>query len=128
MSKMVQLVDEMAARLKQIAEAEQTLVRALGEALNRVDHKLLEDVRGIATEHESRRRTILHELQSLANRIGAFPVPHETVTSVDYAATVPHLAPANANEPSFGAGDWRQAASNIEDELDLFCRKRAVSN
>ncbi len=115
MSKMVQLVDEMAARLKQIAEAEQTLVRALGEALNSVDHKLLQDVRGIATEHESRRRTILHELQGLANRIGTFPASRETVTGVDYAASVTHLAPANANEPSFRAGDWRGAASNNQD-------------
>ena len=73
MSKMIELVEEMRARLNQITDTEQALVRALGEALSRVDHKLLQDVRNITTDHESRRGAILHELQTLASRIGAFP-------------------------------------------------------
>src|SRR5689334_4311512 len=75
MTKMIQLIEEMDARLSQIADAENELVRALGHALSRVDQRLLQDVRKITTEHESRRGAILHELQGLATRIGAFPSP-----------------------------------------------------
>src|SRR6476646_10079641 len=74
MTKMIQLIEEMGARLSQIADAENELVRALAQALSRVDQRLLQDVRKISTEHESRRGAILHELQGLATRIGAFPV------------------------------------------------------
>lgn len=168
MSKMIQLVEEMRVRMGELTESEQTLVRALGEALSLVDQKLLADVRNIGVEHESRRGLILHELQSLASRIGAFPAPREPMTALPFSEPVttalpfgePHRqtvahapaqapayapahapayapahTPANANEPtafanepsSFTAGDWRQAASNIEDELDLFCKRVATN-
>ena len=52
MTKMIQLIEEMDARLSQIADAENELVRALGHALSRVDQRLLQDVRKITTEHE----------------------------------------------------------------------------
>ena len=128
MSKMIQLVDEMRARLTEIAEREQALVRALGEALNRVDHRLLQDVRSITTEHETRRGAILLELQSLASRIGAFPAGRESAP-VGYADPAPKtLAAANDRPPMFGRGDWRKAASNIEDELDVYFKDRAASH
>jgi hypothetical protein len=92
MTKMVQIVEEMSARLSQIADAEAALVRALGEALSRVDHKLLQDVRSITTEHEARRGAILHELQSLATRIGAFPAIRESAPSLHYAEPAPSIA------------------------------------
>jgi len=129
MSKMIQLVEEMRTRLNEITDTEQALVRALAEALSRVDHKLLQDVRSITTEHESRRGLILHELQSLASRIGAFPPAREAVPGLAYGE--PHATPiahANGNLPSFGGADWRQAASNIEDELGLFCKARTSSH
>jgi hypothetical protein len=129
MSKMIQLVDEMRQRLTEIAEREQALVRALGEALTRVDHRLLHDVRSITTEYEARRGAILSELQSLASRIGAFPAGREPAAAVTYADGSPKpLAAANDRPPMFARGDWRQAANNIEDELDLYFKDRAASH
>jgi len=129
MSKMIQLVDEMRARLTEIAEREQALVRALGEALTRVDHRLLQDVRSITTEHEARRGAILLELQSLASRIGAFPAAREPAAPLSYAESAPKpLAAANDRPSMFHRGDWRKAASNIEDELDTYFQDRAASH
>jgi hypothetical protein len=136
MSKMIQLVEEMRARLNQIADTEQQLVRALSEALSRVDQKLLQDVREISTEHEARRGAILHELQGLASRIGAFPPAREAVPGIEYdehahahtnGHAPRHIAAANGNQLPFQRGDWRQAANNIEDELDIYFQDRVVS-
>jgi hypothetical protein len=129
MSKMIQLVDEMRQRLTEIAEREQALVRALGEALTRVDHRLLQDVRSLTTEHETRRGAILLELQSLAARIGAFPAGRESSAPLSYAEpATKSLAAANDRPPMFGRGDWRKAASNIGDELDVYFKDRAASH
>jgi len=128
MSKMIQLVEEMRVRLDEITGSEQALVRALAEALSRVDLKLLQEVRNITTEHESRRGMILQELQGLATRMGAFPSPREAPPGLPFAdGHATPIAHANGNLPAFGGADWRQAASNIEDELDLFCKARASS-
>jgi len=129
MTKMTELVEEMRARLNQIAGAKQALVRALGEALSRVDHKLLQDVRNISTDHESRRGAILHELQTLASRIGAFPAARERAPGLEFGnpAAKP-IAAVNGNRNPFSRGDWRQAANNIEDELDIYFQDRAASN
>ena len=130
MTKMIELVEEMRARLNQITDTEQALVRALGEALSRVDHKLLQDVRNITTDHESRRGATLHELQNLASRIGAFPVPSEPAPSLEYADPAARpIAAANVNQPLFArGGNWRQAVNSIENELDIYVEKRAASN
>ena len=151
MTKMVQLVEEMRARLTQIADSEQALVRALGEALSLVDQKLLQDVRNLTTEHEARRAAILYELQGLASRIGAFPTA-EPVPGLDYAdpavvaigashtgmaqngiaqnGVTQNGLPAtmNGNPRPFSRGDWRQAASNIEDGLDVYFQDRAAQH
>jgi hypothetical protein len=155
MTKMVQLVEEMRARLTQIADSEQALVRALGEALSLVDQKLLQDVRNLTTEHEARRAAILYELQGLASRIGAFPTAQpEPAPGLDYAdpAVVAigaahtgiaqngianngmahngtHTSAAvNGSPRPFSRGDWRQAASNIEDGLDVYFQDRAAQH
>jgi hypothetical protein len=130
MTKMIQLVEEMRARLSQIADTEQAMVRALAEALSRVDHKLLQDVRNITTDHESRRGAILHELESLALRIGAFPVRPEPAPSLEYADPAARpIAAANVNQRPFArAGNWRQAVNSIENELDIYVEKRAASH
>ena len=148
MTKMVQLVEEMRARLSQIADSEQALVRALGEALSLVDQKLLQDVRNLTTEHEARRAAILYELQGLASRIGAFPTAQpEPVPGLDYAdpavvaigashTGIAHNgvtqnglpATMNGNPRPFSRGDWRQAASNIEDGLDVYFQDRAAQH
>jgi|SRR5215467_9008421 len=149
MTKMVQLVEEMRARLTQIADSEQALVRALGEALSLVDQKLLQDVRNLTTEHEARRAAILYELQGLASRIGAFPTAQpEPAPGLDYADpavvaigathtgiaqngmvtnSAGHASAAiNGSPRPFSRGDWRQAASNIEDGLDDYFQERAA--
>ena len=148
MTKMVQLVEEMRARLTQIADSEQALVRALGEALSLVDQKLLHDVRNLTTEHEARRAAILYELQGLASRIGAFPTAQpDPVPGLDYAdpavvaigashTGIAHNgvtqnglpATMNGNPRPFSRGDWRQAASNIEDGLDVYFQDRAAQH
>jgi hypothetical protein len=160
MTKMVQLVEEMRARLTQIADSEQALVRALGEALSLVDQKLLHDVRNLTTEHEARRAAILYELQGLASRIGAFPTAQpEPVPGLDYAdpavvaigaahtsiaqtgiaqtgmdqhgvaqTGVSHGGAMNGSPRPFSRGDWRQAASNIEDGLDVYFQDRAAQH
>jgi hypothetical protein len=151
MTKMVQLVEEMRARLTQIADSEQALVRALGEALSLVDQKLLHDVRNLTTEHEARRAAILYELQGLASRIGAFPTAQpEPAPGLDYVDPgvvaigtantgivqngmaqngAGHTGGAmNGNPRPFSRGDWRQAASNIEDGLDVYFQDRAAQH
>jgi hypothetical protein len=146
MTKMVQLVEEMRARLSQIADSEQALVRALGEALSLVDQKLLHDVRNLTTEHEARRAAILYELQGLASRIGAFPTAQsEPAPGLDYAdPAVAAIGAAhngtahdgaahggsavNGSPRPFSRGDWRQAASNIEDGLDVYFQDRAAQH
>ena len=86
-------------------------------------------MRNITTDHESRRGAILHELQSLASRIGAFPGAREAVPGLPFnePAGKP-IAAANGNRNPFTRGDWRQAANNIEDELDSFFKDRAASH
>jgi hypothetical protein len=129
MTKMIELVEEMRARLNQSAESEHALVRALGEALSRVDQKLLQDVRNMTVDHESRRGAILHELQTLATRIGAFPTQREQVPGVEFGnPTSKPIAAANGNQLPFNRGDWRQAANNIEDELDIYFQDRVVAS
>jgi hypothetical protein len=126
MSKMIQLVEEMRTRLTEIARSEQALVSALGEALSRVDQRLLQDVRLITSEHEVRRSAILLELQSLASRIGAFPREPATVGYADPAPKT--LAAANDRPPMFGRGDWRKAAGNVENEFEDLFEERAASH
>jgi hypothetical protein len=113
MTKLKQHIEEMRARLNEVANNEQVLVQALADALNRMDQQLLRDVRGIANEHEARREAILGELQGLASGIGMFraplPAPEELPT---YMPTVEHRA-------AIAPGDWRRATSNIEDEFDF---------
>jgi hypothetical protein len=127
MSKMLQLVEEMHVRLNEISASEQALLRALRDALNRVDDKLMQDVRNITAEHETRRRAVLGELQGLAARIGAFPTRD----------SAPELAFAqNGAWPSGVVEDdlprsitrhsqRRPTTGNITAELDLYFKARA---
>ena len=111
MTKMLDQIDDLRTRLTDVSNHEQTLLRALSDALTRVDQALLEDVRDIALAHEARRGLILTELHDLAARIGAFPTPRsapDALTESD--AAVPRYVP-----PSH-PGDWREAISNIEAE------------
>ncbi len=118
-------IEKIQARLSQVASREQLLIEALGEALSLADKKLLDDVRSLTIEHETRRALILSELQALAARIGAFPASDDGVNVIENDhLDLPYYAPGEnpnsvqAEEPARG-GDWRQAAKNIGEALDL---------
>jgi hypothetical protein len=129
MSKMVHLVDEFRERLTTIADTEHKLVAQLREALSRYDQKLLQDVRNITAEHETRRGVILGELQSLAQRMGAFPVAARETRAAVSDATAPEARtalPANARlRPVEGGGAWREATDKLQSEIDTYFKKRA---
>ena len=112
---LVEQIEEMRVRMNQLARREQDLVRALGQALNRADQKLLQDVRNVALEHEMRREGILRELQALATSMGALPMPRQPYASLENA---PIDVPAYEPNPSAPrTGDWRQAAANLREQL-----------
>lgn len=126
MTTLLQQIEEMRVHVNDLANAEQGLVKALGDALNRADQKLLHDVRSVAADHEIRRSVILKELQSLASNIGLLPGPRESVAVLENA---PHEVSAFAvqhdDQHTIRRGDWRQAANNIQDELDFHLNGRA---
>jgi hypothetical protein len=58
------------------------VIEALEIELSRHDQQLLQDIRSVVTEHETRRATILNELQGLARSIGTLPPP-ERIAGLD---------------------------------------------
>jgi hypothetical protein len=145
MTKMIQLIEEMGANIAHLKDTEQELIRALGEALNRVDQRLLQNVREITSEHEARRGAMLHDLQCLAARLGSFPTPRRPMSGIEYAepaarpikaanGPAPNGIPAvdgldatEGHETLLQCGDWRKAVSNIHDELDGYFKDRAAA-
>lgn len=108
MRKLLEQLEDMHIRVAEAATHEEALIKALGDALERLDQQLLSDVQTIANDHQVRRTAILGELHGLASSIGMFqspPAQHAAIES----------EPANYL-PS--AGDWRQATSNIAEEYD----------
>ncbi len=75
MRPLLQQLEEMHIRIAETATHEDLLVKAIGDALTRLDDQLLQDVQSIATDHETRRTAILGELQGLASSIGMFQLP-----------------------------------------------------
>jgi hypothetical protein len=134
MTKMLELVAEMRARLTETARTEETLIAALGAALHDADTRLLAEVRDLTMAHEARRVAILTELQTLAGRIGAFPALSQT-DDVPGIAAARHPPMAVADdvadaelEVGLSPGDWRRAVSNIKDDLDAaFGRPRTTN-
>lgn len=127
MTRLLEQVEEMRQRLTEISQSEQALVRALGDALNRVDERLLTDVRRVTSDHESRRGAILDELQTLASRICAFPMlagPSAPVPS----NSIPSYPPAANGDQAFSPGDWRKAVSNIDGEIELHLNGQRSAN
>lgn len=116
MTKLLQHIEDMRARLKEVADNEQALVKALGDALDRLDQALLRDVRQITCAHEARREAILEELQGLASGIGMFRAPLHAPPA---AEELPSYMPSGEHTRAIAPGDWRRATSNIEDELDF---------
>ncbi len=133
MSKMAALVDELRQQLNTAREGEQELVSSLRDALDQYDQRLLQDVRSLAAEHEARRGAILTELQSLARRMGAFPVPREphlelTDNSPPPRAmppALPRTATDSGKLQAVEGGAWREATQRLQSELDGYFKKRA---
>jgi hypothetical protein len=126
MRKLLQQLEEMHIRIAETATGEETLVKALGDALARLDQQLLQDVQNIASEHEVRRGAILEELQGLASSIGMFRAPPLAVAArPDIEPEAAEHLPANGHTYAIGAGDWREATSNMRDEFDVPATGRA---
>jgi len=120
MRELLKQLEEMHMRIAETATSEETLVKALADALSRLDQQLLADVQSIATEHEARRGAILEELQGLAGSIGMFRAPFPAVAArreIEPEAT--SYTPASEPQYAIAPGDWRQATSNIRDEVDI---------
>jgi hypothetical protein len=108
MTKLLQYIEEMRAHVSDVAQSEKVVIKALGDALDRLDTQLMRDVRTIASEHEARRNAILSELHGLAAGIGMFrPLQN---------APAPEALPAYNAPPAQVPGDWRAATRNIEDD------------
>jgi hypothetical protein len=116
-TKLIQHIDEMRARLAQTAHSERSLVESLGDQLNRLDQEILQNIRNVATGHETRRGAILNELQALAGSIGAFLPGREPVEPVA-------ISQDNGHQHAPVGGDWRQATKSLsyEDELNFLIR------
>jgi cell division septum initiation protein DivIVA len=126
MTKLHQQIEEMRSRLTENAQREQALLRALSEALQHVDQSFLSEVRHVTAEHEARRGLILEELQTLAARLCILPAPRETLTALGESAS--DLPTLHTNGHPHSPGDWRRAASNIEDDLDFYLKGPSPSH
>lgn len=132
MTRLHQNVEEMLVRLTEDSQGEMELVRALGDAIRRVDEQLLREVRTVTVQHEMRREAIMGELQTLATRLCVLPAPSApkpSVTAIDQQARYGQAAidqqpqyrqedmdlPHNVN----GGADWRQATQNISDDFEF---------
>ena len=79
-------LEKVQTKLGAVTAREKVLIQALGEALSEADRSLLDDVRSLTIEHETRRTMILSELQCLAARIGTFPAGERDMEALEYEA------------------------------------------
>jgi seryl-tRNA synthetase len=125
MKSVLEQIEEMRARLTQTNTNERTLVRSLGEALNRIDDELLHEVRMVTAQYNARRSAIMDELQNLAATIGTLPnYAHHPMPALEDSPVSRELPayeppPNDQQQRVLGRGDWRQATTNIQDELDF---------
>jgi hypothetical protein len=122
MTSLAQELEEMRLRMNELAKNEQGLIMALGDALSRADHKLLDDVRNLSAEHEARRGAILKELQSLAARLGALPKPGDLFAPL---GSLPPSDPYGMHGHPQQRQDWRRQSVSIQDELNKHLGQRA---
>ena len=87
MTSLIEQIEQLRLRIKEIASDEHALVNELASTLKRVDEKLLREVRLVTAEHEVRRCAILGELETLASRLSLFPRPRKA----NIAVPEPHL-------------------------------------
>jgi hypothetical protein len=134
MTKLLQHIEEMRARLHEIATSEKVLIRALGEALDQLDQQLLRDVRHVTCQHEARREVILGELQGLAASIGMF---HPQLHAPRAPEELPNYMPQEAvhqavhqtvHQAGVAPGDWREATRNIAEDFSFASKAPASSH
>lgn len=130
MTSLAQELEEMRVRMNELAKNEQGLIAALGDALSRADHKLLDDVRNLSAEHEARRGAILRELQGLAARLGALPKPGDLFAPLGagYGRELPQHDPfpsPHMQGHQAPRADWRRQSVSIQDELNKHLSQRA---
>jgi len=127
MSTLVQQIEQMRARMEEIAKGDGRLVAALADALKRADEKLLHDVVELAEEHEARRGTILEELQALACRMGAFPRQLDQLPSEERAPPreLESRQSIALNLSVRNRGDWRDGIL-LDEEINNHLRRRSV--
>ena len=119
----------MRVQVNELAGGEQKLLHSLSDALTCADHQLLHDVRNVTAEHERRRRMILKELQALALSIGSFPDQGESIAALEQAPrSLSSVASSYAEDQIVVGGDWRQAVSNVQDELDFQLNRRVATH
>jgi hypothetical protein len=115
MTTLIEQIEAMRIRMNELATEEHRLVGTLRDALAGADQRLLEDVRGVAAAHEARRGEILQELQMLAARLFVLPRPREPSAEPEKVFQLEE--PPREVEPVVHRGDWRQAATKIQEEL-----------
>lgn len=127
MTSLAHELEEMRVRMNELAKNEQGLIMALGDALSRADHKLLDDVRNLSAEHEARRGAILKELQSLAARLGALPKPGDLFAPLGSTMGRPELPSHDMGglQGGHGRSEWRRQSVSIQDELNRHLSARA---
>ena len=112
---LVEQIEKMRIRMHEESRRDQHLVHALGLAQKRADEKLLEAVRSVVAEHESRREGIMQELHALAARMGTLPVPQRRAALREDAPL--NLRSHEASRLISRTGDWRKAMANLPDVL-----------
>jgi phosphate uptake regulator len=127
MSTLVQQIEQMRARMEEIAKNDGRLVQALGEALKRADEKLLNDVVELAEEHEARRSSILEELQALACRLGSFPrqIGHMPTEERAPPRELEARQPIALDLGPRARGDWRDGIL-LDEEINNHLRRRSA--
>lgn len=119
MTGLPQNLELMLARLTDNSKSELELVRALADAIRRVDEQMLREVRNVALQHEMRREAIFGELQDIATRLCTLPA-RTVMPAIDQQHQQYHQPAIDAQPPhNHVAGDWRQAARNIDDEFEF---------
>ena len=123
MTRLHQNVEEMLVRLTDDSHGEMELIRALGDAIRRVDEQLLREVRNVTVQHEMRREAIVGELHTLATRLCALPARNAAkatiATTIDQQAHTYEEETIDAAPNVNGGADWRQAAQNINDDFEF---------
>ena len=112
-------VEDMINSVTGTSRTELNLIRSLSDAIRRADEQVLRELRAVSLQHDIRRESILEELQGLATRLCSLPVRSVTRHTIEQQ---PMPAPHAVEDSSYANGhgaDWRQAAQNIQDDLDF---------